>query len=315
MTNENAYSESDLQRTAHVRRVTWWGLLVNILLAGLKFVCGIVGHSQAVVADAFHSLSDLGTDVAVLVGARYWSQPADATHPHGHGRIETAITTLLGLMLTVVGIGIAWQSLVTLHDRHMSGDAPRWIAFWAAVLSIASKEWLYRWTARVGRQIKSQAVIANAWHHRSDSLSSYPAAISVAWAAVSPDWRFLDHIGALIVSLFILQAAWRIVVPAFQQLIDTGAKREDREALVALALGTRGVKAVHALRTRHIGPGLQVDIHVLVEPALSVRDGHIITGAVKRRLLQAGPDVVDVLVHLEPYEEAIPKSADPDHER
>ena len=288
-----------------VQRVTLWGLVVNLGLTGVKFVFGVVGSSQALVADGVHSLSDLTTDFAVLVGVRYWSEPADAEHPYGHGRIETLITSVIGVLLASVGVGLAYRAIATLHQRHEA--TPGWSAFAAACASIVAKELLYRWTALVGRRIKSSAVVANAWHHRSDALSSLPVAVAVLGTRIWPTWVFLDHIAAVIVSVLILHAAWKIAWPALRELIDVGAAKHEREAMLKLALATKGVLAVHKLRTRYIGPGLQVDLHVLVEPELSVREGHAIAGVVKERLLHEGPNVIDVLVHVEPY--------DPDHPR
>lgn len=283
-----------------VRRLTAWGLVANLALSGLKFVAGLAGASQALIADAVHSLTDSTTDLVVLIGTRYWSAPADAEHPHGHGRIETMITVLIGVVLGGVGVGLAYNALSTLHLAHRA--RPGWIAFVVACVSIASKELLYRWTVRMGRRIKSSALIANAWHHRSDGLSSLPVAIAVLGTRLRPDWVYLDHVAAVIVSLLILQAACTIVWPALKRLADAGASQEERERLHALVNSSAGVRAVHALRTRHIGPGLQVDLHVLVDPNLTVHDGHRIAHEVKSRLLEEGPDVVDVLVHVEPHE-------------
>ncbi|MHC4398368.1 MAG: cation diffusion facilitator family transporter [Planctomycetota bacterium] len=294
------------RQAREVQRVTVWGIVVNLVLAVLKFVCGVLGASQALVADAVHSLSDMSTDLAVLVGVRYWSAPADVDHPHGHGRIETLVTCVIAILLGLVGGGLALRAIATLHTRH-SLDPPGWIALAAACAAIAAKEWLYRFTARVGKRVKSPAVIANAWHHRSDALSSVPVAIAVLGTWIRPSWVFLDHIATVIVAVLILRAAWGILWPALRELVDVGAARHEREKMLELALGTEGVRAVHKLRTRYVGPGLHVDLHVMVEPTLTVREGHAIAGVVKERLLQQGPDVVDVLVHLEPHE---PDSAD-----
>jgi len=302
--SSNTGLSQDAQHVAQVRRVTGIGLAVNLILSALKFVGGVVGSSQAVVADAVHSLSDSVTDVAILVGVRYWSKPPDAEHPHGHRRIETLITTVIGVLLAGVALGLVFNAIVTLRDRH--GGPPGWIAFAAAVISIVSKEILYRWTVRTGRRIKSTAVIANAWHHRSDGLSSIPVAAAVAGAALSPTWSFLDHVGALLVSLFILQASWRIAKPALGQLIDTGASDEERDEIEAIALAVDGVKLVHAIRTRYIGSGVQVDLHVKVDADMTVREGHDISELVKQRLITDGPEVVDVVVHLEPYADQPP---------
>ncbi|MFH1738764.1 MAG: cation diffusion facilitator family transporter [bacterium] len=305
MDQSNIFKNADQRRekdyVPEVRRVTWIGLGVNIALSIFKLAAGILGRSQAVVADAVHSLSDSSTDIAILVGVRYWSQPPDEGHPHGHRRIETVVTTLIGMILAGVAVGLVYNALGTLRDRHSA--PPGWIAFAAALISIVSKEGLYRWTWSVGKRIKSPAVVANAWHHRSDALSSFPAALAVAGAAISPSWSFLDHVGAVVVSLFILQAAWRIAWPALEQLADKGAPGEHRELIRSLALATGGVRVVHAIRTRHIGSGLQVDLHILVDGQMTVREGHDISETVKQNLIEQGPDVVDVVVHLEPCDE------------
>jgi cation diffusion facilitator family transporter len=282
-----------------IRRVTITGLAINVLLSALKLAAGIAGNSQAVVADAIHSLTDTVTDVAVLVGVRFWSRPPDECHPHGHQRIEFLVTIFIGLLLAAVGLGLVYNALATLHEPHRTPPGP--IAFFAAILSIFTKELLYRWTISVGIEIRSTALIANAWHHRSDAFSSVPAAIAVAGAALLPGLAILDHLGAIVVSVFILQAAWRIVRPPVEHLIDQGAPEEILLGIEQLASATPGVEEVHAIRTRHIGSGIEVDLHVLVDPRLTVEEGHEISEEVKRRLIEYVSDVVDVVVHLEPY--------------
>ncbi|MBN2081978.1 cation transporter [bacterium] len=289
------------QQAAGVRTVTWAGMAVNIGLSIVKLVCGILGHSQAVVADAVHSLSDCATDIAVLVGVEYWNKPPDQCHPHGHRRIETVVTVAIGLMLAAVAVGLAYNSVVTWQKPHTG--LPGVIALVAAGVSIVAKEILYHWTVAVGRRVKSKAVIANAWHHRSDAFSSIPAFIAVGGTLLMPAWFWLDHIGAIVVSLFILYAAYGIIRPAFNELIDTGAARATCLRLEQLALSVPEVQSVHDLRTRFQGGRLHIDLHVQVDPALSVHRGHEIAAAVKYKLLREGPDVADVLVHLEPFEE------------
>ncbi|MBN1574426.1 MAG: cation transporter [Deltaproteobacteria bacterium] len=291
----------DLEHTKKIKKVTIWGLVVNVLLSVLKFVFGTIGGSQAVVADAVHSLSDIVTDVTILVGVRYWSKPADLTHPHGHRRLEVIVTMGIGVVLGIVATGILYNALVTLYRHHES--SPGWIAFWAAFVSIFSKEIVYQWTVRVGNRIKSAPLVANAWHHRSDALSSIPAALAVAGAAINPRWAFLDHLGAVVVSIFIYYAAFKIVRPAFDTLVDRGAPEEDVEKIRMLALNTKGVKAVHEIRSRYIsGISLAVDLHIEVDKGITVKEGHDIAKEVKRTLLKEGPEVADVVVHLEPYE-------------
>ncbi len=282
-----------------VRRTVARALVVDLCLACVKFIFGLSGGSQALVADAFHSLADSSADVVVLVGEPYWSSPADEDHPHGHGRIETIVTLLIGLVLVGVGIGLIHRSLATLSESR--AVFPGWSAFVTACLSIVVKEVLYRWCVRVGERVRSSALLASAWHHRSDALSSVPVAIAVIGSRVYPGWTFLDHVAALIVALLILQAAWHIFWPALRQLADAGANREVCDRLLALARDVDGVKDVHALRTRHMGPGLQADLHVLVDPELTVEQGHDISRDVENVLKDAGAHVVDVLVHVEPW--------------
>jgi len=284
-----------------VRRVTWWGMVINVGLAALKFVVGIVGSSQAVVADAVHSLSDMVTDVAVLLGVRYWSRPADKDHPYGHRRVETLVTLGIGLALAAVALGIGYNALFTIRDAHIR--QPGWIAVWGPALSIVLKEILYRWTAAVGRRIGSPAVVANAWHHRSDAFSSWPALIAVLAAELNPDWGFIDHVGALIVSLFILKVAWDTVRPPLAELSGQGVSAADRQRLAETVGRIEGVSAVHAIRTRMVGAAVYLDLHVLVPGALSVRRGHEIAEEVKAVLQRDFPGIADVVVHIEPVEE------------
>jgi len=288
------------QNRAVVRRVTLIGMAANVLLAALKFAGGVIGGSQAVVADAVHSLSDMTTDVAILIGVSIWGKPADDTHPYGHQRLEPMVTLGIGIVLAGVAAGILYNSVSTITEPHEKG--PEWIAFWAALVSIVSKEALYRWTAAAGRKIKSMSLVANAWHHRSDALSSIPAALAVAGAAVKPAWAVLDHIGAVVVSVFIFKASYDIARPAFDTLIDRGAPKDVIREIERIATETWGVRSVHKIRTRYIsGESVAVDLHITVDEDLTVRDGHDISEEVKWRLIEQGPDVIDVVVHLEPH--------------
>lgn len=285
-----------------IRRVTIVGMAANVGLAVLKILAGVYANSQAVVADGVHSLSDLVTDAVVLIGVKYWNAPADDKHPHGHRRIETMITVGIGLSLTLVAFEMGYEALNSMRGNG-AVSPPGWAAFWAAIASILVKEVLYRWTSVVGNRVKSSAVVANAWHHRSDALSSIPAAGAVCIAALYPEWVFVDSVGAILVSLLVLQAAWKIAKPAILQLLDHGAPPEVVENIRQLAEGTTGVEGAHAIRTRYQGNALQVDLHVLVDPDITVRDGHTIAEKVNVRLRELGPDVQDVVVHVEPFGE------------
>ncbi len=289
--------------TRDVLRVGWLGFAANLALAGVKMAAGIVGHSQAVVADGVHSVSDVATDLAVIFGVRYWTAPADEHHPHGHHRIETLVTAAIGLSLVAVALGLGIQAVRDL----VAGAPPRAptpVALVAAAVSIVVKEGLYRWTAAVGRRVGSQALVANAWHHRSDAFSSIPAVVAVATAMVAPGLAAVDRVGAIAVCLFILHAAWRIIAPALDQLVDAGAPPEDRRRLERIALEVEGVDAAHALRTRYKGSQLSVDLHVEVDGELTVEEGFQIARRVKRRLERDGPDVADVVVQVEPHRPA-----------
>mgnify|MGYP001828797890 CR=1 FL=1 len=284
--------------SSRVSRVGWVGLLCNLLLAAAKAGAGILGHSQALLADALHSLTDSVTDIAVIFGVRYWTAPADEDHQHGHGRNETLITVVIGLAIGAVASGMGTQAMRGL--RHGPEVAPTWIALVVALGSIVIKEILYRWSARVGREERSPALVATAWHHRSDAISSIPAAAAVAVTLIDPEWAVVDRVGAVVVCLLILQASWRILRPALDQLIDAGAPAADRRRIEELALQVDGVESAHAVRTRYVGADLAVDLHVEVDGGLSVAEGHVIAVAVRRKLLEEGPHVNDALVQIEP---------------
>jgi len=297
---EHSLKNCDLEADSHdIKKVTWVGLFVNFILAAIKFIVGILGHSQAVVADAVHSISDMVTDIAVLVGVKYWSAPPDKDHPYGHWRIETIITGFIGLGLAAVAVGIGYNAIATLKDHCI--ETPKWIAIIGALVSIIVKELLYHWTVKVGRKVKSSALIANAWHHRSDALSSIPVLLAVGISVIKPQWAFVDHIGAIIVSLIILKVSWDIFFPALKKLSDSGASVKEKEQIRSLAMQVDGVKDAHAIRTRNVGRGLFVDMHVLVDGNISVSEGHSISEKVRDEIINKGPDVLDVVVHIEPY--------------
>jgi cation diffusion facilitator family transporter len=283
-----------------VRRVTLLGLVLNLVLSALKFTGGWLGGSRAAVADAAHSLSDSVSDVAILVGVRFWSAPADDDHPYGHHRIESLVTLSIGLLLALVALGLAWdaiQSLLNPETRDVG-----WIALVVTGVSVVSKEWLFRWTLKKGREIRSTAVIANAWHHRSDAVSSLPAFVSICVAKIYPAVWYLDAVGAIVVVFFILLAAWRIGGEALGDLTDVSASDVVLHRIRETTLGVEGVLSTHKIRTRRMGGSIMVDLHVQVDPLISVRAGHDISNAVKVTLLESSDDIADVLVHLEPFQ-------------
>ncbi len=290
---------SSTSTVQEVNRITLYGLLINLVLTTLKFAAGVLGQSQAVVADAVHSLSDSATDIVVLVGARFWGKPADADHPYGHRKVESFATAFIGLALGAVGLGLGYNAIITLHEQHAA--PPSFLAFGAALLSILVKEWLYRWTIRVGKQTRSSAVIANAWHHRSDALSSIPVAVAVGTSFLLPSWSFLDHVATVAVALFILQATWMIMAPPLHDLLERGAEEEVVRSIDACVRALPGVRDLHKIRSRSVSSALFIDLHVHVDSHLNIEQGHVIAGQVKTALLASDLGIVDVLVHIEPF--------------
>lgn len=292
-----------MRRDKYVRKVTWIGLLVNLFLSGLKFAAGFYGRSQALVADAIHSLTDTTTDIAVIAGSHYWDRPPDEDHPYGHRRLETLVGVFIGIMLAAAGAGIGWKAISTLHEKHVSH--PGWIAVLAALVSIVTKEILYRWTASAGKRVKSPAMAANAWHHRTDAISSMPVLVAVGGAKVFPSWSFLDHVGAAVVSIFILHAAIKIIWPGISELIDVGAPKEIQKRIYTVASKNNRVEEVHKIRTRYISTSIQVDMHIVVDGEISVREGHDIADDVRDSIIDEIAEVVDVVVHVDPPEAAL----------
>ena len=293
---------NDRESIRTVQRATVVGLMANIVLAVGKVTAGIIGSSAAVVADGIHSFTDLVTDLVLLIGTRIWAQPPDERHPHGHRRIETLITAFIGFSLAAVGIGLGWDALN--HLREPRAALPTALALGAAVISVFSKEWLFQWTRGKASEADSPALMANAWHHRSDAFSSIPAVLAVGTAMVFPALAWVDRLGALVVCVFILSAAWGIFHPALQQLVDAGAPVDVRNRIGTMALEVEGVVAAHALRTRYVGPKVAVDLHVEVDGSLTVTQGFAIARAVKEHLLANGPSVGDVVVQVEPVKDA-----------
>ena len=287
-------------REAYLRKVTWIGFLINITLASIKFSAGYFGRSQAMIADAIHSLTDTTTDLAVIAGSHFWSRPPDESHPYGHRRLETLVTVFIGLMLAAAGIGIGWDAVSTLHEKDSS--PPGWIALYAALISILTKEVLYRWTAVAGKRIKSPALAANAWHHRTDAISSLPVLVAVGGALIYPSWSFLDHVGAVVVSIFIMHAAMKIIWPGISELIDAGAPEAIQKKITDIAYNNQGVQEVHKVRTRYISTSIQIDMHIVVDGSISVRQGHAIADEVEDQIINDIPNVLDVVIHVDPTE-------------
>ena len=295
---QNIANNLNASREAEVRKVTWVGLLINITLACIKFAAGYFGRSQALIADAIHSLTDTTTDVAVIAGSHFWSRPPDENHPYGHRRLETLVTVFIGLMLAAAGIGIGWDAVSALHEK--VSTPPGWIALVAAMVSIITKELLYRWTAVTGKKIKSPALAANAWHHRTDAISSIPVLIAVGGALIFPSWSFLDLVGAIVVSIFVMHAALKITWPGISELIDAGAPQDIQKKIIEIAFNNPGVHEVHKVRTRYISTSILVDMHIVVDGSISVREGHAIADEVEDLIIDGISNVLGVVIHVDP---------------
>lgn len=290
-------SEAGTQE-AQGRKITWAGIAANTLLIAVKFAAGVLGHSQALIADAVHSISDFITDFVVLMGLRFGRKPPDETHHFGHGRIETIASAMVGLALIVVAVFIGFSAARDIYhhvERH-----PTWIAIAAAALSILVKEILYQYTVMVGRRIRSQAVIANAWHHRSDALSSVAVLIGVTGAQLRPGWHILDAYAALLVSFFIVKVGIDILWGAMREFADTAPEPEVLERIRECILGVEGVMGIHNLKVRSTGGIFEIQVHLEVDNALSIAEGHLIINEARGCLRAAMKDVGEITVHLDP---------------
>jgi len=287
-------------RYQETRRITLIGALVNLLLAAAKILFGIIGSSQSLIADGVHSLSDLASDGLVIFAAKHGSQDADEDHPYGHARIETAFTVGLGILLILVAAGI----LVDAVDRLFQTQRllhPGVLALVVAAISVLSKELLYRYTLHVAKKVRSNLLRANAWHHRSDAISSIVVIIGVAGSMAG--LHYLDAIAAAGVALMIAKIGWDLSWHSLKELVDTGLDPERVEAIRNCILNVDGVRTLHMLRTRRMGQDALVDVHIMVPPKLSVSEGHHIGETVRSRVIREVDEVNDVMVHIDPEDD------------
>ncbi|MGD8312606.1 MAG: cation diffusion facilitator family transporter [Gammaproteobacteria bacterium] len=288
------------ERYQEVRKVTLVGAVVDLLLGVVKILVGVTAGSQALIADGIHSLSDLATDFLVLFAAKHAHREADAEHPYGHGRIETAATVALGVALVIVATGICYDAVVRLVDP-MLLRKPGALALVIALVSVASKEAIYRYTAHAARRLRSNMLHANAWHSRSDAISSVVVVLGVGGTLAGFD--YLDVIAAVVVALMIAKIGWDLLWQSLQELIDTSLDEEEVAAIRHSIMDVNGVRALHMLRTRRSGSDALVDVHILVDPTLSVSEGHQIGETVRTRLIGQLEDVSDVTVHIDPEDD------------
>ena len=287
--------------------VTVWGAVVNIALTGLKLSAGIWGRSTAMVADAVHSLTDLVSDAIVLVMVRIASKGSDKGHDYGHGKYETLATLCISLLLVVVAAKLMSEGVEKIKLVLSGGtlESPGSIALWAAVISIVSKEALYRWTAAEGRKVNSAALIANAWHHRSDALSSIGALIGIGGAMLlGGKWTVLDPITCCVISIFIIIVAVKMSIPALNELTDASLSDDIENDITATILSVEGVEDVHELKTRNNGPNVIIGTHIVVDSEMTVAQAHDITIEVEEALRgKYGPET-QISIHVEPDKDA-----------
>lgn len=290
-------------REREIYRVTLIGSAVNAVLIVLKFIAGIFGKSSAMIADAVHSLSDFITDVIVLVFVKIAGKPRDKGHDYGHGKFETFATMIIGLLLSLAGVGLLANG-IDLVIKSCNGhtlERPTMLALVIAVVSILSKEWLYRFTAAKGREVNSQAVVANAWHHRSDAISSAGTLVGVAGAMFLGDgWRILDPIAAIVVSLFIIKSGYDIMKPSVNELLESSLPEAQETEIRQLVLGVPGIISVHNLRTRRIGNGIAVDMHAKMDGSISLTEAHSRASAAEKAIRgRFGANAI-INIHMEP---------------
>jgi cation diffusion facilitator family transporter len=282
------------------RKVTLVGTAVNAFLIALKFAAGILGHSQGLIADAVHSASDLFTDAVVLFGLKAGHKPPDTKHPFGHGRIETLATAIVGLALIATALYLGFQAVLNIY--HHTEYHPTGLALIGAAISIIAKESLYHYTVYTARRLKNQLIMANAWHHRSDALSSVAVLIGVAAARIKPAWYILDSVAALIVSFFIIKVGLQILINTLRELSDAAPKSEILDEINRCSLSVEGVVNAHDLKVRTSGGAYQVEIHIEVDGQLTVVQGHRIAKQVESCLTEELDDLDRVIVHVDPAE-------------
>ncbi len=290
-------------RQQKMYRVTLAGSIVNALLLILKFAAGIIGHSTAMIADAVHSLSDFITDIVVIAFVRLSSKPADKDHAYGHGKYETIATSIIGLALMAVAVKLGWDGLQKIYHVLRGGElqSPGIIALIAAITSIISKEWIYRVTHRVARQVESQALEANAWHHRSDAFSSIGTAIGIGGAVIlGSRWTILDPIAAVIVSIMISITALKLLRKSSGELLEESLPQETEQQIINIVYQDPLATDVHHLHTRRIGNIIAIEMHLRLPKDITLEQAHTHATAIERHLRDTFGSGTHIMLHIEP---------------
>lgn len=292
-----------MNREKQIFRVTFLGSFVNLLLVVFKFIAGIVGHSAAMIADAVHSLSDFITDIIVIIFVAISGKPEDSDHSYGHGKYETLATAVIGIILFFVGVGILISGIKAIVGA-LQGEplqAPSLLALIAAVISVVVKEALYHYTVKRGKALGSSSVVANAWHHRSDALSSIGTAIGIGGAVfLGEQWRILDPIAAVVVSIFIVKVAVELIKPCIDELVERSLPEEVEQRIHALILQSPQVSSPHHLRTRRIGSCIAIEVHIRMDGQISLSEAHQVASDIERRLKAEFGEKTHIGIHMEP---------------
>jgi len=292
-----------MTREKEIYKVTLVGGVANLLLVGFKFIAGTVGHSGAMLADAVHSLSDFLTDVVVLIFVGISAKPQDESHDFGHGKFETIATLFIGLALVAAAIGIVVSGAGKLADWLQGEDlpSPGMMALWGALVSIAVKEILYQYTARKGRKLESKAVVANAWHHRSDALSSIGAAIGIGGAILLGNrWTVLDPLASIVVGAMLVKVAWDLLAPSIGELTEQSLPDSTEKEIIGLIESVEGVCQPHNLRTRRIGNRIAAEVHIRLDGSLSLNEAHEKASAIERLFKERFGENAHIIIHMEP---------------
>ena len=294
---------NEVNREKEIYKLTLWGSLVNFLLLVFKFVAGFVGNSAAMIADAVHSLSDFITDIIVILFVRVSSMPKDENHHYGHGKYETLATAIIGVVLFAVGVGILVNAVEAIIDFFHGKElaAPNIWALGAAAVSIVFKEALYQYTVYKGKNLNSNAVMANAWHHRSDALSSIGTLLGISGAMFFGEkWRVLDPIAAFLVSIFILKVAIELTMASLEELLEKSLPKKTQEKILNIIHSFPEVKSPHNLRTRHIGSNIAIEFHIRMDGNLSLNEVHEITKKIEDALKTEFGELTHIGIHMEP---------------
>ena len=290
-------------RDRRIYRITLAGSIVNIVLLVFKFIAGILGHSTAMIADAIHSLSDFLTDIIVIVFVRLSSKPADHDHDYGHGKYETLATSVIGMALAVVAVMLGWDGIEKIIYVMQGNqlESPGIIALWAAILSIVLKEWIFRATRKVAKEENSKALEANAWHHRSDAMSSIGTAIGIGGAVMLGDsWAILDPIAAIVVCILIIVTAFKIIRQASGELLEESLPKEIEDKIEQIAYQDPLVSDIHKLHTRRIGNIIAIEMHLRMPSDISLAESHIHATSIEKSLKQEFGNGTHIMLHIEP---------------